>query len=93
MVGTYLFEAAGVPRTRVPHRCRLKAWGIRLVKRIGFKKAKVPVRDGVEVLRRIGVHHVGVAPAEEPAHVLDRVGPTPVRSGNVPASSWPIRPL
>ena len=41
MVRTYLFEAAGVLLTRVPHWCRLKAWGLRLVKRIGFKKAKV----------------------------------------------------
>ena len=40
MVRTYLFEAAGVLLTRVPHWCKLKAWGIRLAKRIGFKKAK-----------------------------------------------------
>lgn len=40
---TYLFEAAGVLLTRVPQWCRLKAWGHRLWKRIGFKKAKVAV--------------------------------------------------
>ena len=28
---------------RVPHWCALKAWGLRLAKRIGFKKAKVAV--------------------------------------------------
>ena len=41
MVRTYFFEAAGVLPTRVPHWCRLKAWGHRLWKRIDFKKAKV----------------------------------------------------
>ena len=43
MVRTYLFEAAGVLLTRVPKWCKLKAWGHRLWKRIGFKKAKVAV--------------------------------------------------
>ena len=43
MVRTYLFEAAGVLLTRVQHWCSLKAWGVRLWKRIGFKKAKVAV--------------------------------------------------
>ncbi len=43
MVRTYLFEAAGVLLTRVPHWCALKAWGLRLAKRSGFKKAKVAV--------------------------------------------------
>ena len=50
MVRTYLFEAAGVLLTRVPHWCRLKAWGLRLVKRIGFKKAKVAVARRLAVL-------------------------------------------
>ncbi len=36
-------EAAGVLLTRVAHWCKLKAWGHRLWKRIGFKKAKVAV--------------------------------------------------
>ena len=40
MVRSYLFEAAGVLLTRVPQWCKLKAWGHRLWKRIGFKKAK-----------------------------------------------------
>ncbi len=43
MVRSYLSEAAGVLLTRVSHWCRLKAWGLRLVKRIGFLKAKVAV--------------------------------------------------
>ena len=43
MVRSYLFEAAGVLLTRAPQWCALKAWGLRLAKRIGFKKAKVAV--------------------------------------------------
>ncbi len=43
MVRSYLFEAAGVLLTRVAHWCKLKAWGLRLWKRIGFKKAKIAV--------------------------------------------------
>jgi transposase len=50
MVRTYLFEAAGVLLTRVPHWCRLKAWGLRLVKRIGFKKARVAVARKLAVI-------------------------------------------
>ena len=40
MVRTYLFQAAGVLLTRVSPWRRLKDWGLRLVKRIGFLKAK-----------------------------------------------------
>ena len=50
MVRTYLFEAAGVLLTRVPHWCRLKAWGLRLVKRIGLKKARVDVARKLAVI-------------------------------------------
>jgi transposase len=50
MVRTYLFEAAGVLLTRVPQWCALKAWGIRLSKRIGFKKAKVAVARKLAVI-------------------------------------------
>jgi transposase len=50
MVRTYLFEAAGVLMTRVPHWCQLKAWGLRLAKRIGFKKAKVAVARKLAVI-------------------------------------------
>ncbi|NQV46588.1 MAG: IS110 family transposase [Rhodospirillaceae bacterium] len=50
LVRTYLFEAAGVLLTRVPHWCKLKAWGLRLVKRIGFKKAKVAVARKLAVI-------------------------------------------
>jgi len=50
MVRSYLFEAAGVLLTRVPQWCALKAWGLRLVKRIGFKKAKVAVARKLAVI-------------------------------------------
>jgi transposase len=50
MVRSYLFEAAGVLLTRVSHWCRLKAWGLRLAKRIGFRKAKVAVARKLAVI-------------------------------------------
>ena len=50
MLRTYLFEAAGVLLTRVPQWCKLKAWGLRLWKRIGFKKAKVAVARKLAVI-------------------------------------------
>ena len=43
-------EAAGVLLTRVPQWCKLKAWGHRLWKRIGFKKAKVAVAHNLAVI-------------------------------------------
>jgi transposase len=50
MVRTYLFEAAGVLLTRVPQWCALKDWGLRLARRIGFKKAKVAVARKLAVI-------------------------------------------
>lgn len=50
MLRSYLFEAAGVLLTRVPRWCRLKAWGLRLSKRVGFKKAKVAVARKLAVI-------------------------------------------
>ena len=50
MVRTYLFEAAGVLLTRVPHWCALKAWGLRLRRRIGFKKTKVAVARKLAII-------------------------------------------
>jgi hypothetical protein len=43
MLRSYLFEAASVLLTRVPKWSALKAWGMRLAKRNGLKKAKVAV--------------------------------------------------
>ena len=50
MLRTYLFEAAGVLLTRVHKWCALKAWGLRLVKRVGFKKAKIAVARKLAVI-------------------------------------------
>jgi hypothetical protein len=38
------------------------------------------MRNGVEVLGQIGIHHIGVALAEQFVHRLDRVGRRPTRS-------------
>ena len=50
MLRSYLFEAAGVLLTRVDKWCALKAWGLRLAKRVGFKKAKVAVARRMAVI-------------------------------------------
>jgi hypothetical protein len=42
--------AAGVLVSRVFQRCALKAWGLRLARRIGFKKAKVAVARKLAVI-------------------------------------------
>ena len=44
------FEAAGVLLTRVPKWSALKAWGMRLAKRNGFRKAKVAVAHKLAVI-------------------------------------------
>ena len=46
MLRSYLFEAAGVLMTRVPKWSAVKAWGVRLAKRNGLRKAKVAVAQG-----------------------------------------------
>lgn len=46
----YLFEAANVLLTVVRRNSTLKAWGIRLAKRIGFKKAKIAVARKLAVI-------------------------------------------
>ncbi len=48
-----LYEATfvkGALLTRVAHWCKLKAWGLRLWRRIGFKKAKVAVARKLAVM-------------------------------------------
>jgi transposase len=50
MLRMYLFEAAGVLLTRVPKWSALKAWGARLVKRNGLRKAKVAVARKLAVI-------------------------------------------
>src|SRR6188508_2489564 len=50
MLRSYLFEAAGVLLTRVPRWSAVKAWGVRLVKRNGLRKAKVAVARKLAVI-------------------------------------------
>ena len=50
LLRSYLFEAAGVLLTRVAKWSKLKAWGHRLWKRIGFKKAKIAVARKLAVI-------------------------------------------
>ncbi len=68
MLRTYFFEAAGVLLTRVPQWWELKAWGHRLWKRIGFKKAKIAVA------RKLAVRAAYAAPpARRSALTLHRM--------------------
>lgn len=50
LVRTYLFEAAGTLLTRVEKWSALKAWGLRLAKRSGLKKAKIAVARKLAVI-------------------------------------------
>ena len=50
MLRSYLYEAANVLLTRVTRWSTLKAWGIRLAKRSGLRKAKVAVARKLAVI-------------------------------------------
>jgi transposase len=50
MLRSYLFEAAGVLLTRVPKWSALKAWGMRLAKRNGLRKATIAVARKLAVI-------------------------------------------
>jgi hypothetical protein len=50
MLRMYLFEAASVLLTRVPKWPGLKAWGAKLTKRNGLRKAKVAVARKLAVI-------------------------------------------
>jgi len=50
MLRSYLFEAAGVLLTRVPKWSAVKAWGMRLAKRNGLRKATVAVARKLAVI-------------------------------------------
>lgn len=47
---TYLYEAAGVLLHQVPSWCALKAWGVRLARKSGLKRARVAVARKLAVL-------------------------------------------
>ena len=50
MLRTYLYEAANVLLTRIEKLVGVKAWGIRLAKRSGLRKAKVAVARKLAVI-------------------------------------------
>jgi transposase len=50
LVRSYLYEAASVLLTRVGRWSALKAWGLRLAKRVGMKKAKVAVARKLAII-------------------------------------------
>ena len=50
MLRTYLFEAASVLLHRTKRWSSLKAWGVRLAKRIGMKKAKVAIARKIAII-------------------------------------------
>jgi transposase len=50
LLRSYLFEAAGIILHRVPRWSALKAWGTRLAKRVGTKKATVAVARKLAVV-------------------------------------------
>lgn len=50
LLRTYLFEAASVLLHRTKRWCALKAWGLRLAKRVGMTKAKVAVARKLAVI-------------------------------------------
>jgi transposase len=60
MLRMYLFEAANVLLTRVPKWSALKAWGTRLAKRCGLRKAKVAVARKLAVI----LHHLWIDETE-----------------------------
>ena len=56
MLRSYLYEAASVILSRVPRWSKLKAWGARLARRVGIKKARVAVaRKLAVIMHRIWV--------------------------------------
>ena len=50
LVRCYLFEAANALLTRVTRWCALRAWGLRLAKKVGANKAKVAVARKLAVI-------------------------------------------
>jgi transposase len=50
LLRAYLFEAATVLLYRTKKCSSLKAWGMRLAKRIGMKKAKVAIARKIAVI-------------------------------------------
>ena len=50
LLRSYLYEAAGVLMTRLRRNCPLKAWALRLAKRIGWKRASIAAARKLAVI-------------------------------------------
>lgn len=50
LLRAYLYEAAGVLMTRVRRACPLKAWALRLAKRVGWKRASIAIARKLAVI-------------------------------------------
>lgn len=50
LMRSYLYEAAGIVITRTNKWSRLKAWGVRLYKRAGFKRAAIGVARKLAII-------------------------------------------
>src|SRR5258707_6290244 len=92
MLRSYLFEAAGVLLTRVPKWSAVKAWGVRLAKRNGVRKAKVAVARRLAVI----LHRMWVAGAEFnwskkeiAAYQGEYRDPAKHAGKDVPPGTWP----
>jgi transposase len=68
LLRSYLYEAAGVVITRTTRWSRLKAWGVRLYKRAGFKRAAIGVaRKLAIIMHAIWTDGTEFVPGAKPA--------------------------
>ena len=68
MLRSYLYEAASVVITRTTKWSRLKAWGVRLYKRVGFKRAAIGVaRKLATIMHAIWTDGTEFVPGAKPA--------------------------
>lgn len=91
-----MFEAATVLLYRTKKWSSLKAWGLKLAKRIGMNKAKVAIARKIAViLHFVWIHGTsfdwGHAKAARPDHILRAPSPER-RAGDVPLGRWLWRP-
>ena len=92
MLRSYLYEVANVLLTRVAKWSTLKAWGIRIAKRSGLRKAKVAVaRKLAVILHRMSIEGTefkwsSKEAANQPASQDNRV-PADQQETNVPAGT------
>jgi transposase len=85
MLRSYLYEAANVLLTRVAKWSALKAWGVRLAKRSGLRKAKVAVaRKLAVILHRMWIEGLNSAGRQRrlPINLHSRTTEFPPISGN-----------